>query len=131
MNLRTVLIAGVAAIAAATLQGQAQAADFFNGFEADTSGWSGATRVATGAHGIASATGGFHAEAHGVPVNTTTGTFTQWGGYQNVFPEGGYITSIDIYLLRLTTQPARIGATSPSTSATMTTRTPPALVRVM
>jgi uncharacterized protein YjbI with pentapeptide repeats len=71
--------------------GQCQA-DFFQGFEQNTNGWSGAiTRVASGTNGITSRTGGWHAEA-GV------GPFTRWGGYSNVFPTGGYDTELAIYL---------------------------------
>jgi hypothetical protein len=63
---------------------------FFNGFESDTSGWTGSvTRVASGTNGIPSASGSFHAQISATP-------FTQWGGYSSTFQE--YTTSIDIYL---------------------------------
>ena len=65
---------------------------FFQSFETDTTGWIGATRVATGTHGVPSKTGAFHAEA---PNN---GPFTFWGGDSQTFPPGGYTTSVDIYL---------------------------------
>jgi hypothetical protein len=64
---------------------------FFQGFEANTNGWSGVTRVGSGTDGIASNGGSFHGKA-------ATGNFTRWGGYTNVFPTGGYTTSVDIYL---------------------------------
>ena len=66
-------------------------AAYFQGFETDTAGWFGATRVSTGTHLITSKTGAFHAEDGG-------GAFTRWGGYSKTFPLGGYTTSIDIYL---------------------------------
>jgi hypothetical protein len=68
-------------------------ATFFQGFETDTSGWFGATRVSSGTHGVPSKTGAFHAED---PFNG--GSFTRWGGYSKTFPPGGYTTSVDIYL---------------------------------
>ena len=68
-------------------------AAFFQGFEADTAGWSGGlTRVSTGTHGVITKTGGFHAEA------PNTQPFTFWGGDSRTFPPGGYTTSVDIYL---------------------------------
>ncbi|MGD9590115.1 MAG: cohesin domain-containing protein [Pyrinomonadaceae bacterium] len=48
------------------------------------------TRVASGTNGIASKTGGFHAEAN-------AGDFTRWGGYNAIFPPLGFTTSVDIY----------------------------------
>jgi hypothetical protein len=66
-------------------------AAFLQGFETDTAGWVGATRVPTGTHSVPSKTGGFHAEDDG-------GAFTRWGNYSKTFPLGGYTTSIDIYL---------------------------------
>jgi hypothetical protein len=67
-------------------------AAFFQSFETDDSGWFGATRVASGTHGVPSKIGAFHAE------DTDHGAFTRWGGYSKTFPPGGYTTSIDIYL---------------------------------
>ena len=46
-------------------------AAFFQGFETDTNGWFGATRVTSGTHGVPSKTGAFHAEDQifsGVPL---------------------------------------------------------------
>lgn len=67
-------------------------AAFFQSFETDTAGWTGATRVPTLTHGVPSKTGAFHAEA---PHNRP---FTFWGGASQTFPPGGYTTSVDIYL---------------------------------
>jgi hypothetical protein len=67
---------------------------FFQGFESDTAGWSGVTRVPSGAGGIPSEAGAFHAEA-------ATGdfvAFTRWGGYSHIFPPSGYSTAVSIYL---------------------------------
>jgi hypothetical protein len=69
-------------------------ATFFQGFETDTSGWTGATRVASGTDGVPSKTGGFHAE----DANGNALTYTFWGGESKTFPPGGYTTSVDIYL---------------------------------
>ena len=44
-------------------------AAFFQGFETDTTGWFGATRVMSGTHGVPSKTGAFHAEDAGDPPN--------------------------------------------------------------
>ena len=71
---------------------QQASATYFQSFETDTAGWSGATMVPTGTHGVPSKTpGAFHAEDGG-------GAFTRWGGYSKTFPFGGYTTSVDIYL---------------------------------
>lgn len=78
---------------------------YFNGFETDTNGWTGATRVASGTNGIISASGSWHAEA----AAGEFAAFTRWGGYGGIsgcsgsacaanFPQLGYVTSIDIYL---------------------------------
>ncbi len=66
---------------------------YFQGFEQDAvwSGTSDPTRVPTGTDGITAKTGGFYAQA-------VTGNFTRWGGYNTVFPTGGFTTSMDIYL---------------------------------
>lgn len=70
---------------------------YFNGFETDAAGWTGAARVASGNGGITSAAGGYHAVAG-------SGAFTTWGGYNfgagNAVPTTfqEYLTSIDIYL---------------------------------
>jgi PEP-CTERM motif len=63
---------------------------FFNGFETDVSGWMTPTREASGTGGITAASGGFYALAKG--------DFTRYGGYTSVFPDGGFTTSLDIYL---------------------------------
>lgn len=68
-------------------------ASFFQGFETNTVGWVGATRVPSTTNGVTSKTGAFHAED---PTNG--GSFTRWGGYSKTFPPGGYTTSVDIYL---------------------------------
>lgn len=70
---------------------------YYNGFETDTAGWTGVTRVPSGTGGIASSDGAFHATA-------VSGSFTTWGGYNygagngvaTTFQE--YSTSLDIYL---------------------------------
>ena len=69
-------------------------AAFVQGFEADTNGWVGATRVSSGTHGVPSQAGGFHAEDQ----NLSGLTYTFWGGDSRTFPPGGYTTSVDIYL---------------------------------
>jgi hypothetical protein len=70
-------------------------AAFFQSFEFDTAGWTGATRVPSGTHLVTTKPpGAFHAE----DLNGNTLTFTQWGGYGKTFPPGGYTTSVDIYL---------------------------------
>jgi hypothetical protein len=69
-------------------------AAYFQGFETDTAGWTGATRVMTGTHGVPSKTGAFHAE----DVNGNGLTYTFWGGESKTFPPGGYTTTVDIYL---------------------------------
>jgi hypothetical protein len=71
---------------------------YFNGFEVDTAGWffNTPSRVPSGSNGITSATGSWHAE------DNFSGQFfssaTDYGGYSDTFPTGGYITSLDIYL---------------------------------
>ena len=70
-------------------------AAFFQSFETDTAGWTGATRVPSGTHSVVTKPpGAFHAE----DLNGNASTFTQWGGYSKSFPPGGYTTSVDIYL---------------------------------
>jgi hypothetical protein len=66
-------------------------AAFFQSFEFNTDGWTGAVRVPSGTHLVVSDTPAFHAENGG-------GAFTRWGGYGQTFPPGGYITSVNIYL---------------------------------
>jgi Right handed beta helix region len=81
---------GLAGIGAASALA-AEPAAFFNGFEADTQGWTNATRVASGTGGVTSSAGSFHALAG-------SGAYTQWGGYSSTFPPGGFTTSVDVYL---------------------------------
>ena len=66
-------------------------AAFFQSFEFNADGWFGATRVSSGTHTVPSESGAFHAEDGG-------GAFTRWGGYSDMFPAGGYTTTVDIYL---------------------------------
>lgn len=85
-------VMAVAPVAAATPQ------PFFQGFETDTAGWDGATRVMTGMLGVPSHSGSWHAQA---PLGSST--FTRWGGYTNEFPDGGYTTAVWVYLDMSTT----------------------------
>jgi hypothetical protein len=95
---------------------------YFNGFETNTAGWfdlSGGTITrrpdfyGTGptgyANGIDSASGAYHArlgkdmnpdtcQSGGGPRDIHRGPYTNWGGYSSIFPTGGYITRLDIYL---------------------------------
>jgi len=87
---KTYLVTGSMILAAVTVTYAA----FFQGFEFDTSGWVGATRVSSGTHGVPSKTGAFHAEDQ----NFSGLTYTFWGGDSRTFPPGGYTTSVDIYL---------------------------------
>ena len=73
-------------------------ATFFQGFETDTAGWFGVTRVPTLTNGVPSKAGAFHAEDAGDPQNISGDAFTRWGGYSATFPVGGYTTSVDVYL---------------------------------
>ena len=50
-------------------------AAYFQSFETDTDGWTGATRVPTLTHGVPTKIGAFHAEAQ------NNQPFTFWGGY--------------------------------------------------
>jgi hypothetical protein len=74
------------------------ATHYFQGFEIDTFDWSGVTRVASGTNSVASAAGGFHAEAAFAAAPNTSDAFTQFGGYETPFPAGGYTTSVDVYI---------------------------------
>jgi hypothetical protein len=60
------------------------------GFETDIDGWFTPNRVPSGSNGVPSASGDYHAEA--------TTDYTRWGGYSSVFPDSGFITSLDVYL---------------------------------
>ena|SRR5438477_2662417 len=84
---------------------------WFQGFEKNTNGWfpgsdRNIVRVPSGyvsgtgyASGIPSAAGHYHARLD-MPGCTMDcdGPFTRWGGYSSVFPPGGYLTQLDIYL---------------------------------
>jgi len=90
-------IVALCVVAVLATSGIAQA-DFFNGFETDTTGWNaGVTRVASGTNGITSASGSYHAELSGTD-------YTYWGGYNfgagNAVPTAfqEYTTAIDIFL---------------------------------
>jgi hypothetical protein len=93
----------VAAMAVATVPAAVSAAappaPYFNGFEdevdvgATDQAMFDVTRVASGADGITSASGSWHATAA-----ANAGSFTRLGGYSSAFPVGGYTTSADIYL---------------------------------
>jgi len=71
---------------------------YFQGFEIDTYDWSGVTRVGSGASGVTSAAGDFHAEAATTAAPGTSDAFTKFGGYESTFPGSGYTTSVDVYL---------------------------------
>jgi len=90
-------------------------APYFNGFEKNTNGWfdstsgwfgtimrrhSGYTNGGGYADGINSAAGNWHARLAGSPCfgSPTCGPKTNWGGYSSIFPAGGYLTQVDIYL---------------------------------
>jgi len=99
MKIRKFLVgAGTASLLLGAMVSQVFASTLWaNGFETDTSGWFTPTRVASGTHGISSASGSWHAES------SAEGDFTRWGGYNygagsvpTVFQE--YTTSVDIYL---------------------------------
>src|SRR5690606_21477867 len=70
---------------------------YSNGFELNTDGWfvedvGVISRVSSGsAEGVVSADGNYHATVVGY-------VYTNFGGYESVFPTSGYSTSIDVYL---------------------------------
>jgi hypothetical protein len=88
-----VLLVALLALTTAGVARASTPAPFTNGFENNISGWLTPARVASGTHGIPSATGSWHAE-----TQQGAGDFTRWCGYSNEFPSGGYLTSIAIYL---------------------------------
>ena len=89
---KTALLTTAACVLVAAI-GVLAATHYFQGFETDTYDWSaGTTRVASGTNGVSSAAGDFHAEV------ATGGSFTRFGGYESTFPNGGYTTSVDVYL---------------------------------
>jgi hypothetical protein len=97
--LKKLTVATCIAIALALASVQLRATiHYFQGFETDTYDWAGVNRVASGNNGIASAAGGFHAEADSVPAPGISPAFTKFGGYESTFPAGGYTTSVDVYL---------------------------------
>jgi hypothetical protein len=69
-----------------------QTSNYFNGFETTvgSGNWLGVTIRPSGYNGIPSSAGGFYADA--------STNFTQFGGYNYIFPTWGYKTSVDIYL---------------------------------
>lgn len=78
---------------------QADTVLYSNGFEADTTGWNGAARVASGTGGVTSASGSYHAN----PTAAADSKYTSWGGYNfgagnvpTAFQE--YKTSVSIFL---------------------------------
>jgi len=91
----TVLVATIVLIA--TIPALA-AIYYFQGFETDTYDWSGVDRVPSGTNGVTSAAGDFHAETDFAAAPGTSPAFTQFGGYEAAFPNGGYTTSVDVYL---------------------------------
>jgi hypothetical protein len=78
--------------------------NFFQGFETDVSDWDvfgpafTPTRVASGTNGIPSSEGSFHAELTPGSLASPTDAATNFGGYTDMFPPFGYVTSLDIYL---------------------------------
>jgi hypothetical protein len=99
------------ALIAGVLVGSASAVpNFFQGFETDTANWnewggSTITRVPSGTDGITSAAGDYHATlglgdliSGGAYNGKRYGPYTDWGGYENVFPADGYVTQVDVYL---------------------------------
>jgi hypothetical protein len=89
-SLSLCVIVAISVLAVPARSQTCQSMLYFQGFEADNSGWFTPTRVASGTNGITSKAGSYHAKA--------TGDFTRWGGYNSTFPANGYTTSIDIYL---------------------------------
>src|SRR5688572_5323351 len=71
----------------------AQTSNFFYGFETPPglNDWSPDIRVASGTNGITAASGSWYGSA-------PSSSFTRFGGYNSVFPQCGYKTSLDIYL---------------------------------
>lgn len=96
--LRLTLAAALMAVVAAAPVAAATPQPFFQGFESDSTGWSNVTRVPSGTSGITSRTGSWHAETDQSPPPATASSFTQWGGYTDEFPDGGYSTSAWVYL---------------------------------
>jgi len=76
--------------------GGVASADYAQGFETDITGWDAfgggynAVRVGSGTNSIVSLEGSYHGEVGGGATN--------WGGYSDVFPTGGFVTSVAVYL---------------------------------
>lgn len=74
---------------------------YFNDFETDTNSWfeygGSITRVSSGTNGVTSAGGSWHAEISVGPANGD-GSYTNFGGYSDVFPAGGFSQFIDVYI---------------------------------
>lgn len=106
-KLRALALGAVlAAVLAAGASAAPAPAPYFNGFEnagdavlvptpLNNDAMFNVTRVPSGTNGTPSASGAWHAEAGPTFFGST---FTRYGGYSNVFPAGGYTTSIDVYL---------------------------------
>ena len=103
-----VLIVVTLVLAVATsVSADSYPAPYFNGFEnPDDVSTDGSypsddamyfvTRVPSGTNGITSAAGDWHAEAAVTNFGAPDGyVFTRYGGYNSVFPQYGYTTSID------------------------------------
>jgi hypothetical protein len=111
MRISRALVVSVVAVLGLMLVPAVASADYFQGFETDTSGWTGTlVREESGlttptpryANGISSAAGGYHAriKTDGCTMNCG-GPFTRWGktvSANPVFPDAGYTTEIDVYL---------------------------------
>lgn len=102
---RALVVAFVLLLALASIASAAPYPSFFfNGFEdpadvGDADRFITVDRVASGTNGVASAAGDWHALADATEFGSPDGfVFTRYGGYSSVFPDGGYTTSIDIFL---------------------------------
>ncbi len=128
MRIARTLVVSAAALLGLMLVPGVASADYFQGFETDTSGWNNfgpgtihreASGYANGggyADGIPSAAGGFHArlrhtQADGAGADCAppfaqaspdcAGPFTRWGKAASAnptFPDGGFTTEVDVYL---------------------------------
>jgi len=104
-------LVGFLALATASAAWGATPSNFSQGFETNVAFWDvfGASftpiRVSSGTNGIPSSAGSFHAELNPGSLATPTNAATNFGGYTDMFPSGGYTTSLDIYL-----DPAAIAA---------------------
>jgi hypothetical protein len=121
MRKSAAIFAGILLLLTVCASGILAATFFFQGFETDTTGWfnfsngsiigvpSGYTNGGGYANGVSSSSGSFHARLQINPTDPDNltcspgssdciGPFTEWGGYESVFPEPGYMTQVDIYL---------------------------------